>query len=388
MLRNLPFLSIGFRPFFIGAAIHSLLSIIIWGFIYFYKLDLFLLNMSPFEWHAHSMIFGYTLAVIAGFLLTAVSNWTGLEILSGKYLLLLFTIWVIARFLWYFNFYFGVIGGIFDIIFIIILLITLTLPIIKVKKYKQLVIISKLFIILIAYFIFILGYLNFLNNGMYFGIYLALILELSMILTILNRIFPGFTKSGLNLSESIYSPAWIDKASIFLSLSWLIFFLFFKELFFTSLLAFSMFIVLSIRLWYWHHRSLWKYPLLWSLYLALFFICLGFLLLSLSYFFPYVYYLGIHSMTYGGIGLITLSMMCRVSLGHTGRNVKTNYPLINLSLIIFSLGAISRVILPLVFNSYANWFLLISEFFWLISFFTFLYFYLPILIKPRLKKHL
>jgi len=91
--------NLGFRPFFIGAVLFAVLSMLCWMLIYVFNFHVPLRTLSPLSWHAHEMVFGYSMAVIAGFLLTAVKNWTGIQTLSGSSLLFLFLTWVAARIL-------------------------------------------------------------------------------------------------------------------------------------------------------------------------------------------------------------------------------------------------------------------------------------------------
>src|SRR5689334_12010515 len=91
--------NLGFRPFFIGAGIHAVAAMLIWMGIYVFGASLPLSALPVVSWHAHEMIYGYGMAVIAGFLLTAVRNWTGIRTLNGWPLAFLFALWVLARLL-------------------------------------------------------------------------------------------------------------------------------------------------------------------------------------------------------------------------------------------------------------------------------------------------
>ncbi len=102
----------------------------------------------------------------------------------------------------------------------------------------------------------------------------------------------------------------------------------------------------------WHTHGIWKQPLLWSLFLAYAFLVIGFLLKAMSGLVNISPNLATHAFTYGGIGLMTLGMMSRVALGHTGRNVYApSKALLYMFLILFT-GAIIRVIFPLIDNSH------------------------------------
>ncbi len=179
-----------FLIYFLGASCYALCLMFCWGGLFFLNLQMELYNMSIFQWHAHELIFGYAGAVIAGFLLTAVKNWTNIETLTGKPLLFLFSIWLLARLGWLFAPKLQIILGVLDLAFFIILLLVIAKPIIKSKQWRQLAITSKLLILIIANGIFYAGSLGILSKGIYFGIYLGLIVEITMILTIIRRIFP------------------------------------------------------------------------------------------------------------------------------------------------------------------------------------------------------
>jgi len=377
-------LSIGFRLFFLGASLHAFFLMLIWGGVLFLGFNIDLDNLSISQWHAHELIFGYAGAVIAGFLLTAVTNWTHEETLTGKPLLVLFSIWFLARLIWFIAPHLQLICGLLDLLFLFIILITIARPIIKTKQWPQLVITIKLLIIIIANGIFYAGSLGILSHGTYYGIYIGLIIEIALILTITRRIFPTFSQLGLGLKEPLPSPPWIDQASLILSLVWMIMFLYNSESSITAVLAFMFFITLSIRLWYWYKPALWDVPLLWSLYLGLACIAIGFALLSVSYFLPSFHYFGIHALAYGGIGLITFSMMARVSFGHTGRNVRAQNSKLAIALVIFSTGIVFRVLMPLFLPQYLDWWLMSAQFFWTLGFGAFLVIFIPILIRPSL----
>jgi len=384
VLEHSVFLSKGFRPFFLGATFYALVSMIYWGAVYFFGLSLDIGSLTSFQWHAHSMVFGYATAVIAGFLLTAVTNWTGQETLKGLPLLILFIIWLLARLCWMFLPYEPLFLGLLDLVYLLFLFIAIARPIIKVKQWRQLAIISKLLIIVVAYILFFLGSLGFIKNGTYYGIYLALITEIALILTIARRVFPFFAKAGLGLASPPHSPLWIDRSSLVLLMLWMVMFILFQKSALTAVLSFSISIILAIRLYYWYRPAFWGVPLLWSLYVSIGFIALGFAMLSLAYFIDRLHYLGIHAMAYGGIALISFSMMCRVGLGHTGRNVGAKYPVLNLALISFALGVIFRVFFPFIFPEFARIGMMTSQLFWIFSYCTYIWFYFPKLTKKNL----
>ena len=88
---------LGFRPFFLAAGIFAIISMAIWMASYVFNVEFAFSGLPANLWHAHEMIFGYAMAVVAGFLLTAIKNWTGIEVLRGIPLALLLALWLAAR---------------------------------------------------------------------------------------------------------------------------------------------------------------------------------------------------------------------------------------------------------------------------------------------------
>lgn len=89
--------NLGFRPFFLGGSVFAVVLIVAWMLLYFAQNTLSMTNITVSQWHAHEMLYGYGMAVVAGFLLTAVKNWTGIPTLYGKQLMILFGLWCLAR---------------------------------------------------------------------------------------------------------------------------------------------------------------------------------------------------------------------------------------------------------------------------------------------------
>ena len=116
------FLHLGFRPFFAGAAIFAIVSMSIWLMVYEFGLLVDFRTLPAILWHGHEMIYGYSMAVIAGFLLTAVRNWTGEMTLNGIGLLVLFMLWLLARVLHFIPLpYITVIAPVTDLLFMVLL---------------------------------------------------------------------------------------------------------------------------------------------------------------------------------------------------------------------------------------------------------------------------
>ena len=131
---SMPFLSMGFRPFYLGAAGFAVLSIPLW--IASYDLNGAPLPTVPaLLWHSHEMIFGFATAVIVGFLLTAVRNWTGRETAAGLKLATLFGLWLAARLAnWAAT---GMLPILLDGAFLLMATLTLAIPIVKARNRRN-----------------------------------------------------------------------------------------------------------------------------------------------------------------------------------------------------------------------------------------------------------
>lgn len=375
------FLDLGFRPFFLGASVYAIISIGIWMAIFGFGQALPLEGLSSTQWHSHEMIYGYSMAVIAGFLLTAVGNWTGKQTLRGGGLFVLFSLWVLARIA--FSIGMIAIAGILDTVFMLMLLVFISIPCIQVKQWKQMGILSKILLLAIGNALFYLGAIGELEQGIRWGLYGGLYLIIGLILTMARRVVPFFIERGVGYPVSLFNAQWLDISSIALFIVFFISDVFLGMPHLAAGCAAGLFVVHTIRLIGWHTPGLWKVPLLWSLYLALVFINLGFVLFVLSVYSYVPVSLAMHAFAVGGIGLMTLSMMSRVSLGHTGRNVQALPRVMTLALALLATTTLARVLLPLMDTTqYTQW-IMLSQSLWIAAFALFVLTYLPMLISPR-----
>ena len=376
--------NLGFRPFFLGALTFSIITVALWMAIFAFNVQLYLQPLSGYQWHAHEMIFGYSFAVIAGFLLTAVQNWTGMQTLHGLPLLILFSLWIIARVMFLFGTSFISIAAIFDLLFALVLTGATATPVIVTQNWRQLGIIFKVLLIVLANVIFYLGVQGFILQGIYLGIYLGFYLVISLIMMLGSRVVPFFIERGVGYPVTLYNPKWLAIASMVLFICFIIVEIFIHNTTVSGCLAAGLFIITTVRLFGWYTKGIWINPLLWGLYISFVFIAAGFLLFALGAFAGVSNFLAIHSLAYGGIGIVTVSMMARVSLGHTGRDIHHPPGTVFFALLLLILGTISRVGLPLVdMQHYVAW-VVVSQVFWIIAFLLIVITYAPILSSPRI----
>lgn len=380
---NKSFFNLGFRPFFLGAGLFSIVSILLWMGILAFGIAIPLNNLSSFHWHAHEMIYGYSMAVIAGFLLTAVKNWTGIQTVHGLPLAIIFSLWMIARLAFLFGTDFIHIAAIFDLLFIIAVIIATMLPIIQAKNWKQLGVLSKLIFFAVFNSLFYLGYFEVISEGVYWGIYGGFYLVIALILTIGGRVIPFFTERGVGYDVKLYNPIWPTLLGLVIFLVFFVSELFFQNQMITTIAAALLFIVYSIRLAGWYTAGIWSKSLLWGLHLATLFINVGFLLFALSPLLGISKFIAIHALAYGGIGVVTLAMMTRVALGHTGRSIHEPPKAVTYLLVAIILGAVVRVFLPLFIPEFYMIWIMTSQALWIISFLLFVMAYAPMLVSAR-----
>ena len=376
-----PLLRLGFRAFFFAAGIIGITSMLIW--ILLYQGLISSSYVLPQYWHAHEMVFAYASATIVGFLLTASRNWTGVQTLYGKPLLALLILWVLGRFspwisaelLWY--------QMLLDSGFLLLSTVAIAYPIIKAKNWNNVSIIAKLALLFAAHIAYYLGLMGLLDNGIYIGIYAGFYLVISLLFMMSRRLLPFFIERGLGLEAQLKNSKFLDLSSLVLFLLFLL-----VEVFFPSsnplfaLLPLALFLIHTKRLINWFNVGIWRKSLLWSIYLAYGLFVLGFLLNALSYFLVLPPHLDLHSFAFG-IALMTLSMMCRVSLGHTGRNVFDPPKALNLMFVLLVLSFVFRVVFPSVLVAYYESWILISQLLWIGAFSYFSIVYTPMFFKPR-----
>lgn len=383
------FWSLAFRPFFLLASLASVVSLLVWiVFLNFGALLTPQQVLPPVLWHIHEMIFAFTLTIAIGFLLTAVQTWTGLKSLHGYSLIYLSSIWLVIRFLLLLNpmEYSGlvVVIMILQATWWLIALFTLSRLMIKARSHRNFIFIPLIIILMI----FNLSCIYWGSQG---EIILVLHLARSTLLVfsivvgiIAGRVIPLFTRNVI-LESKIIKPTlmldrWILIFSIIGSLN------FFLSYFF--LLPMSpawMLLLVGIlhlyRLSHWGSFYTSKVPLLWSLHVAYLALGIGLILVSASFFYEEIRISdAFHLITVGVFGGMILTMISRVSLGHTGRPLQVKKAMIFAFVFIF-IAAILRVAVALIGQPIFAW--NSSAVLWIVAFSIFLWIYFPILTTAR-----
>jgi len=376
---------LAFRPLFAGAASFACLSIALWGLFLAGVLPL-PLQVDPLFWHSHEMLFGMVSAAVGGFLLTAAQNWSGLRGLHGRELQLLFCCWLLGRI----GFFLPIPAhaqALLDLLYLPALALSLALPIWRARLYRNLFFVPVLLLLTLCNALMWFGQLHAKPLLQQHAIHSALMLICMLMLIIGGRVLPGFTANGLKQPVRPALP-WLNNLA--LGLAWLV-----------TLLELSMQQALlpwqvpaSLALlaglcngWRWLRLAPWRtvrVPLLWSLHLAYGCVCLGFVLLALqqSGLLPVSRSLVLHVFTVAGMGLMILSMMSRVSLGHSGRALQPPAAL-RIAFVLLGIAALSRVLFAAMFPAWYSGAVFVAASCWVLGFAIFVVCYWSILSQPR-----
>ncbi|MCU7929366.1 MAG: NnrS family protein [Candidatus Thiodiazotropha sp. (ex Codakia rugifera)] len=372
--------ALGFRPFFALAALSGLFLMILWV-TFFYTGVAPSRYFTTIDWHSHEMLFGFTTAIIAGFLLTAVRNWTGIDTLTGKPLALLALLWLMGRLLPFTPSIPHWLIALTDWLFLPALVVALYPPLIKAENR-----INRLFLPLLTGMAFANLLYHLQGLGLTAtaqrGLELMLNLVLLLLIFVGGRVLPFFTEKAVKGAAPKFSKRreqWVYITIILWTLSELILPL--SGLLFPA--AAGVAVTQAWRFIDWYHPGIWKKPILWVLFTGLLWLIIGFLLKGLALLDLFPQNLSTHALTAGAIGVFTLGMMARVTLGHTGREIEPN-SYMSLGFVLINLAVVIRVFLPLTdLLSYQTCIGLAGSL-WVACFLIFVLTYLPILMRPRI----
>lgn len=367
--------SYAFRPFYALAAIYVVGILLLW-----YPLGFQGNSAYPsFFWHGHEMIWGFTGAIIVGFLLTAISNWTNTPPVNHYRLLLLVLLWLIARIFVYIPskqaIYFSTF---FDTLFYFIAAGFMSVSLIKSKNYNNMLVPIVLIIFGTTNILFTLAITGAWKFSLLTVMQLGLLGVAAFIGLIGSRVIPFFTSITLQQQNKFSKP--FTMIAFLVPVLMIILMIINVPKTIILILGIITAIANLYQICRWYSPKILKVPLLWSLYAGFLFTTLGILVLSYAYS-TNMHYLSLstHLISVGGIGIITLSMMSRTALGHTGRPMILP-SLMNYAFIAILLSTIIRIIAAFANN---NVYLLIaSSILFSLAFIIYLYRYLPILLTP------
>jgi uncharacterized protein involved in response to NO len=315
-------LSYGFRPFFFVGAVYAGLGILIWLPVFFGNAAI-PTALSPLDWHIHEMLYGYLPAVIAGFLLTAIPNWTGRLPLQGQSLAILIAVWIAGRVAVGTSALIGPLAaGAIDVLFLVLLVMAVAREVITGQNWRNLPPVVIVLVFLVGNIVFHIEdhAKGVANLGTHLGIGAAILL----ISLIGGRVIPSFTHNWLTRENPGRLPmpfgqfdvAVLAVTSVALGL-WIVL----PAWRGTATLMAVAGLMQAVRLGRWAGQRTLRNPLVFILHIGYAFVPIGFFLLAGTTFHPGKIPIsaGIHAWTVGAIGTMTLAIMTRASLGHTGQ---------------------------------------------------------------------
>lgn len=377
-------LSYGFRPFFLLGSIWAGLEVLAWLPMFYGELSL-ATAFSPRDWHVHELLFGYVPAIVAGFLLTAIPNWTGRLPLQGPPLAGLVLVWLAGRYAVTLSANIGWLGATaVDCAFLLLMTAAVAREIVAGKNWQNLKIVALLGLLTA-------GNLGFHLEAHFEGVALyssriGIAAVLILIMVVGGRIIPSFTRNWLMRRQPGRLPipfGRFDTACIVLSGIGLALWVVIPEEAPTGVALLAAAVLNLVRLCRWAGHRTFADRLVLVLHVGYAFVPLGFLLAGLSAFGITAPSAGIHAWTAGAIGIMTLAVMSRASLGHTGRALIASPALqaIYAAALIAALARICAVLHP----AWSEGLLYVAAFAWAAAFLGFASLYAPILCLTRRK---
>jgi uncharacterized protein involved in response to NO len=377
----MPLFSLGFRPFYVLAAAAAFLMVPCWVLIFLGVLPQHT-AFAGADWHAHEMIFGYAVAVLVGFLYTAVPNWTGIATPRGASLAALAGLWLLGRAAM-------LAGGVLpaalvaaiDVAFLPLAALGVLIPLWKKRNRRNLgfpVAMMALAVLNLCMHLEAAGAIE--TDRLSVRIALGIFAIVLVVMT--GRVVPFFTgnalpKAGAKRLELLdHTALAVVVASVVASVAW-------PEGPAAGGLALAAGALLLARMVPWKPVAALANPMLWVLHLGHLWLALAFLLRGAAA-------LGAdmapsipdHALTVGAIGGLTLGMMARSGLGHSGRRIVAG-PWLATSFAAINVAAVARTLIPLAAPAHLEHALMVSALAWMIAFGCFLVVLAPVAVRPR-----
>ena len=375
-------LSYGFRPFFLLAGLYAGATILVWLPMFYGELAT-ATAFAPLDWHIHEMLFGYVAAVVTGFLLTAIPNWTGRLPIQGVPLLVLVSVWLLGRVAVTVSAWIGwAPAAIIDSAFLVLLAAAAAREIAVGRNWRNLKIVAIIVVLAVAnigfhleaHFAGVADYATRVGLG-------AIVLLITLVG---GRVVPSFTHNWLARAGAGRLPApfgRLDVATMIVSAAALALWIAMPLALATAAALLLAGMIQTVRLARWAGDRTYGEPLVFILHVAYAFVPIGFLLTGAGAFGLVASSAGIHAWAAGAIGTMTLAIMTRASLGHTGRPLTATVWTqgIYLAVVIAALARIAAALLP----SWNEPLLYVAAFAWAAAFLGFGFYFMPILCTAR-----
>ena len=383
--RGPALLTYGFRPFFLFGAIYAGLAMLAWLPIFNGELALST-AFGPIDWHVHEMLYGYLPAVVTGFLLTAIPNWTGRLPIQGMPLLTLVAVWLAGRVAVTFSAEIGwLLAAIIDVSFLILVIAATAREIVAGKNWRNLRVIAMVTLLLAGNIAFHLE-AHFHGSAEY-GARIGIAATVLLLVVIGGRIIPSFTRNWLARENPGRLPApfaRFDVAVIGLSAATLALWTAQPMGRITAAALAATGALQIVRLARWAGDRTWRDRLVLVLHVGYAFVPFGFLLASAAAVAMVPADTGTHAWMVGAAGTMTLAVMTRASLGHTGSALSASAvtQAVYAAIVVAALARICSSLEP----AWSEQLLYIAAFAWVATFFGFAASYGPLLVSAQRAK--
>ncbi len=376
--RGFALWQLGFRPFYLLASVFAALSIPLWALQFAGWLGRPYLD--GLLWHAHEMLFGFTLAVIVGFLFTAGGNWSNRPTPTGAPLAALALLWVAGRVLVLTPF--GWAAALVNAAFPLAAAIALAIPFIAAGNKRNYFFIAMLLLLSAAELAVHLDKLGVLRAPGWIGIAVGLDAVLFIMTVMGGRVIPMFTNNGVPGARAVRHPA-VEKAALGLTLALLAADALQLRGAPLALLAVAAATAHLARWRLWQPWTTHRAPLVWVLHVAYAWIPVHLLLRAAAQAGWVAPSLATHALTVGAAGGLIIGMMTRTARGHTGRPMRADRWDVACYLLVIA-AAVVRVLLPLAAPALTLHAVLCSAALWSAGFGLYAVRYWPVLTRPRL----
>lgn len=378
----------GFRPFFLLAGLSAAALVPVWGGV---ATGMFGLGGSvpPSGWHAHEMLFGFAVAAIAGFLLTAIPSWTGSAAVKGRPLMVLVALYLagrVASLPVLADSGLAALAALADLAFLPAVGALVAGPLIKAGKLRNTAFLLLLALLTAANALFRLEWMGVTQGTAALGIALAIGIVLQMVAVVAGRIVPSFTQNALRQTEPtlVITPLpHLERAVLVLTALLIPADLLVPGSVATGLLALAAAVAHGVRLSRWKGLLTLSQPVLWILHAGYAWIVVALTLKGLE--FAAGLPLGgawLHALTAGGFTTMILAVMTRAALGHTGRAIAVAR-LTVAAYVLVQFAAVARTLLPMLPNGAWMPTVHAAAALWTVGVLLYVWVYGPILTGPR-----
>lgn len=374
----------GFRPFFLLAGVQAVVAMTVWLAV-LHGTGWEMAWLAPTQWHAHEMIFGFVVAALAGFLLTAVASWTGQRGFAGPPLMVLVAIWLGGRIAMAPGL--GVpqpLAAAMDLAFLPAVAFAVAPSLIRAGNVRNFPLVAFLVLLFAANLLFHAPDLA-ARLGIR-GLTLAVDTILLMVVLVGGRIVPAFTGNALRTrhADARIAPfGWVDRAALAAAATVLVVDLITPEGRLAGAVALIACVLHAWRLSRWQGWLTRGMPIAWVLHVAYAWIPVGLGLKALWLLWQLpVGAVWLHALTAGAYATMILAVMTRAALGHTGRPLVAAKPIVAAYLLV-TLAALTRVFAPVVAPAMPQVTWTVAGTLWITAFLLYCAVYAPILSRPR-----